>query len=77
MPESGLRFNFMLLVFQGLAFLIGVILLHSLAYVQPLDLTPPNFFQTWKPPVIAIFFPLLYLRVQSSVDYSSFDSVEL
>lgn len=46
--------------------------------MQPVDLTPPNFFQTWKPPVIAsFFFTLLYLKVQSSVDYSSFDSVEL
>lgn len=46
--------------------------------MQPVDLTPPNFFQTWKPPVIAsFFFPLLYFKVQSSVDYSSFDSVEL
>lgn len=70
-----LTFNFMLAVFQDYFLLYGVISLHSLTYVQSLELTPANFFQTWKPPVISFFFPHLHLRVQSSVDYSRFDSM--
>lgn len=70
-----LTFNFMLAIFQNYFFLYGVVSLHSLTYVQSLELTPANFFQTWKPPVISFVFPHLHLRVQSSVDYLSFDSM--